>query len=560
MTNSIKTLVTLFILLISINHTFSQQIKLGEISKEDLLEKTYPSDSSANAAYLYKYRNTYIDGQSLVTEVHHIIKIYTKEGFDYATKKIKLSKNGSSRETVIGLKAFTYNLDNDEILKKQISKESVFKTEYHKRQNHYTFTMPDVKEGSIIEYKYRVNSPFFTNIDEYKFQHSIPVKKLYSKLYTPAFFKYKKKTKGFLSVYPKISNKRDARIGVNVNIHEYIMTNVPALKEEPFVDNIQNYKAGVEYELVAVYYTTHTKYYAQTWGDVAKSVNDFDTYKSEINKKSHFKNEIDNLIAGITNSEEKMIKIFDHVKSKIKWNEIDGIYTFNGLSKAYKTGLGNVGDINLNLVSMLRYAKLKANPILLSTKDNGIPILPTIDGLNYVICGVELNGEIIKLDAADKYSSSKILSTNVMNWQGKLIRTDDSYKDIYLTADKPSLTNTIMSVKIDPNGSLDGKIRTTYKDNNGHRFRENYAKTSNEDYLLEVENQNENIEISDYKIDNLENNDKSVVETYSYVKEEHIENIDNKMYLSPMLFLKRESNPFILEKRLFSIDFFFPVE
>lgn len=536
----------------------AQKIELGEISKEDLMEKSYPSDSSANAAYLYKYRNTYIDGRNLVTEVHHKIKIYNKEGFDYATKKLRLYKNGSSREAVLGLKAFTYNLVGNEIVKKPISKESIFKTEYHKRQNHYTFTMPDVKEGSIIEYKYRINSPFYTNIDEYKFQHSIPVRKLYSKLYTPAFFKYKKKTKGFLLVIPKNSFKRDARIGVNVNITEYEMSNVPALKDEPFVDNIENYKAGVEYELIAIKYTTHTKYYAQSWDDVAKSVNEYDTYKNQINKKSHYKDDIDNLVAGITNSEEKMIKIFDFVKSKIKWNKVEGIYTFNGLPKAYKTGLGNVSDINLNLISMLRYVGLKANPILLSTKDNGIPIFPTIDGLNYVICGVELNGKVIRLDAADKYSSSNILSTNVMNWQGKLIRTDDTYKDIYLTSGKLSLTITFMHVKIDPSGSLNGKIRTTYKDNSGHRFRENYAKTSNEDYLLELESQNENIEISDFKLDNLENNDKPIVESYSYVKDEHIESIEDKMYLSPMLFLKSESNPFVLEKRLFPIDFSFP--
>ena len=52
----------------------AQDVKLGEISKEDLSETKYANDSSAVAAYLYKYRNTYIDGTNLVTEIHHILK------------------------------------------------------------------------------------------------------------------------------------------------------------------------------------------------------------------------------------------------------------------------------------------------------------------------------------------------------------------------------------------------------------------------------------------------------------------------------------------------------
>lgn len=113
---------------------FSQKIKLGEITKEELQENQYSLDSSANAAFLYNYRSTYIDGQNLVTEVHHKIKIYNKEGLDYATKKIKLYKSGSSRESVNGLKAYTYNLINNEIVKNTLSKDAIFKTEYHKRQ------------------------------------------------------------------------------------------------------------------------------------------------------------------------------------------------------------------------------------------------------------------------------------------------------------------------------------------------------------------------------------------------------------------------------------------
>jgi len=548
----------LFLIIIYFQTGYSQDLKFGEISKETLEESIYPLDSSANAAYLFKYRNTYIDGVNLVTEVHHIIKIYNKDGFDFATKKISLYKNGGTRENISNLKAYTYNLLNAEIVKEKLAKESIFRTEYHKRLDHYTFTMPKVKEGSIIEYKYKITSPFFTNIDEYKFQHAIPVKKLYSKLYTPAFFKFNRKVKGFLQVIPKRSNKRDARIGAIVNITEYSLSDIPALEEEPFVDNIDNYRSGVEYELIAVYYSGYTKYYSQTWNDVAKSVNDYSTYKYELNKNSYYKKELEEVLAGVVTLEEKSKKIFDFVKSKVKWNDVDGISVYNGMPKAYKTGIGNVADINLMMVSMMRYAGLEANPILLSTRDNGIPVFPTINGLNYVICGVKLNNKIIKLDATSKYSAQDILPIRVMNWFGQLLNDNDTMDNIILAPTRPGLKSTMIDVKISSEGNIEGDIRNVYKNHNGLLFREYYSGMSKNDYLLEIENNNGNIEIEEHKVDNLEKISSPVTENYSFSKEEHIEIIDNKMYFSPLLFFKENKNPFVLEKRLFPIDFSFP--
>ena len=124
---SLLVLLTIF----TIQLTQAQKIKFGKVSKEALEEKLYPLDSSANAAYLYKKRNTYttvLAGSiELTTVVHGRIKIYNKEGFDWATKEIQLYKTShSNRERVIGLKAVTYNLQDGEIVKTKLEKSEVF--------------------------------------------------------------------------------------------------------------------------------------------------------------------------------------------------------------------------------------------------------------------------------------------------------------------------------------------------------------------------------------------------------------------------------------------------
>lgn len=539
---------------------FGQDRKFGKITKAELEEKFYPKDSSANAAYLYKYRNTYIEGDNLVTEIHNIIKFYNKTDLDLATKMIKLYKSGSSNERVSGLKAYTYNLANGKIVEEKLDKDAIYKSEYHKMQDRFTFTMPNVKEGSVIEYEYKIYSPFFANIEEYKFQHSVPVKQVYAKLYTPQFFKFNKKMKGYLPVYPKISNKTDHRLGAKVNITEYTLTDVPALKDEPFVDNIDNYRAGVEYELVAVHLGTHVKSYSQTWKDVAKTLNESDIFKKDINKSNYFDDDLDQIIGTVSGKKERLNLIYNHLKSRVKWNEIDGLYPFNGLSKAYKEGVGNVGVINLMLVSMLRYAGLKADPVILSTRDNGIPIFPTINGLNYIICAAEIDGKQILLDATDKYGSPGVLPSRVMNWHGKLIKPDNSYDMIGLTPKEKALKNTMIMATLTDDGSLTGKLKTHYTDNQALSFREKYALQSENDYLTELESENGNIEISDFEITGLDDLDQPVSETYAFGKEEALETIGGKYYLSPMLFLTTKSNPFKLDKREFPIDFAYPYE
>jgi hypothetical protein len=87
-----KKLVVVFLLLSQLS-LFAQNYKFGKVSKEELKEQFYPLDSTANAAYLYKYKKVSFnysgeEGWTLVTEVVERIKIYNKEGLNEATKQI----------------------------------------------------------------------------------------------------------------------------------------------------------------------------------------------------------------------------------------------------------------------------------------------------------------------------------------------------------------------------------------------------------------------------------------------------------------------------------------
>ena len=543
---------------------YAQDYEFDKVSLKELQEEFYPQDSSASAAILYKSRKTYFNSNlssvSLETEIHQRIKIYNNDGFDKASFTVNLYKSRSSRETLKKVKAYTYNLVDGKQEKTELEKDQIFKSEYSYNYNQVKFTMPNVKEGSVLEVKYTISSPFYYNIDEFKFQSDIPIKKLQAEIRTPEGFNFSPKTKGYIPFYPKRSSKRDNRLGMVVDILNYELANVPALKEESYVNNIDNYRAGVFFELVSVNIPGRvSKYYAQSWSDVAKTIGSENDYEKELDRTKSFDDDVDAIIAENTGQIDKMKAVFKYVKQHIKWNGIDGKYFFNGIKKALKEKKGNTADVNLTLVAMLRYAGLKANPVIISTKDNLIPFFPTVDRLNYVIAYVTIGEEEYFLDATDEFSDINLLPLKDYNWQGILV--DNTKMQWRLVSiDEPKIAESQYMVKIDLNddGSIEGTSNSRFKNHNAYKFRQAYKDQDMDAFISSREELFDNIEISNYEVTNAEDYETYISESFEFYKDEAVDFLDNKIYLQPLFFLKLTENPFKLEKREYPVDFGHP--
>ncbi len=547
----------------------AQDYKFGKVSKEELEEKFNPLDSSASATYLYKYRKSFFEYHSndggfvLITEVHERIKVYNKEGFEYATKEVRLHKSGNANEKFSGLKAYTYNLVNGKIEEEKLKKNGIFKTEVSKYTNSVKFTMPNIKEGSVVEYKYRVISPFIYNVDEFVFQEDIPINKLKARFEAPEFYNYKLNIKGYFAIRPVKERKWDnisiKDLEFENHISSYSLENIPALKEEPFVNNINNYRSGVKYELSFTKYpNSPIKYYSTTWEDVVKTIYKSSNFGTELNKSGYYDDDIDALVSGVSDPKRRIALIFNFVKSKVKWNKYYGKYTDKGVKKAYKDQVGNVAEINLMLTSMLRYVNLFANPVLVSTRGNGVPLFPTREGYDYVICSVKLDNSIILLDATSIYNSPNILPFNTLNWNGRVINKNGISSEISLYPKKKSANTVSLMVTLDENGDVEGVIRTNKTAHKALSYRKKYNGTDKEQFLETLENKYKGIEVSDFNVKNALDLSKPVVESYKFVKESQADIIGDKMYFSPLFFLRSLENPFKLEKREFPVDFGYP--
>ena len=584
-----KTIITTVLLLVALNLQ-AQNFKFGKVSKAELAEKVHPKDSSANAAVLFKRESIRFDyrqgdGFTQVRTIHERIKIYNKEGFNWATKKVRLyNASGQSSEDLYKLKAYTYNLVDGKVKDDKLKNEGIFEEELNKYWKVKSFTMPNIKEGCIIEFTYEISSPFKA-IDDLEFQYTIPINTLEVVVKTPEYFIYNKVLNPQTTYLPKIEETSSSRsesitstsvsngsgggrysdtsvsqLTINEKVIKVNETDIPALKDEPFIDNLGNYQAKLQMELTAIKFPNEPyKNLSNSWDAVTKTIYEADSFGNQIDKSGYYEDDIDALIADLSDNAQKAFVIYNHVKSKVKWNGYYGFSTDAGVRKAYKEGVGNVADINLMLVSMLRYAGITANPVLISTKSHGVPLFPTRKGFNYVICFVEDENVMSLLDATDENATFNTLPSRDLNWQGRVIRKNGSSTWIDLAPRKVSKDITGLNIKINSDLSAEGKVRSQKFDYMAKRYRDKYADASDETYIKALEKDKGDLVISNLNIEGKNDLLKPVKITYEYIMDNAVEEIGDKLYFSPLLFLSTQENPFKQDERKLPIDLVYPM-
>ncbi|RZJ66478.1 MAG: DUF3857 domain-containing protein [Flavobacterium sp.] len=540
---------------------FAQTREIGKVTIGELEQKRHDNDTSAVAAYLFKRTKVKYgrDGQGyieVITETQAKIKIYDKKGYDYANYEDYFFAFGGDKITV--KEAATYNLVDGKIEKTKMKSESEFETKVTKGLRSKKFTLPNVREGSIIEYRVIKRSGGISKLRDFYFQHEIPVDYAEYQVNLPERFKYNKIVSGHLK--PKLVENTAYIAGEGTQmVSVYSIEDVPALKEEEYVTNIDNFRSHVQCELSAVEDSYGiVRNVSSDWPLIVKAIYEDEDFGTQIEKTGYFEDDIKPILANAKTPSEKINAIFAFVQSRMSWNEYKGFTCDDGVKAAYKNKVGNAAEINLMLVSMLRYAGLEASPILVSTRENGISYFPSVMAFDYVICGVwDEKGQVL-LDATHKYSRPGILPERAINWFGRMVSKNGAYKDIELIPEKPSNEVITLLAALDKNGGMKGKLRNNFFDYNAMRYREKYSGLSKDLCAELTEKRFNGIQISDYEIKDRDDLTKPVEESYTFEHSNVADVMGDKMYFSPMLFLGLERNPFVQEERQYPVDFVFP--
>lgn len=564
----------------------AQEFKLGKVSVGELQEKSHPMDSTAVAAILFEkgivdFEYTQDDGFMMITEVTTRVKIYKKEGYEWANKAVSYYIGSNAKESLSFSDVVTYNLINGKIEKTKLKNDGEFDEKVNKYWGQKKVTLPNVSVGSVVEFKYVVRSSRFSELTDWSFQSSIPVNYSEFKTFIPEYFVYNPNIKG--SILPNITKEKSGKslsylykpkVIPGENLHKstsqekleftetrtvYIAENLPAMKEEAYVNNIANYTTSVSHELSVVKFPNQPYQTLSTdWPSVTKTIYDYDDFGPELNKTGYFEEDLKVVVDGLSSAEEKILAIFNYVKESVKWNDYYGYSCNDGVKKAYKDKTGNVAEINLMLTAMLRHVGLTANPVLVSTRSNGIAFFPNRTAFNYVIAAVETSSGLVLLDATDPFSTPNVLPLRALNWVGRLIRKDGTSTEVDLMPKAASNDAVMMNYEISANGLVSGKLKRQRTDYNAIIFRGNIRNVKEDVYLEKLENENDKIEISDYSRTNEKDLKLPILENFAFSGSNFSEIIGGSIYVNPMLFFTVTQNPFKQENREYPVDYGFP--
>ncbi|MFD2248310.1 DUF3857 domain-containing protein [Pontibacter ruber] len=562
--------------------------KFGKVEESELTMHAYDKDTSAAAVVLSDYGYsyfTYHDGFKVNFERHTRIKILKKSGYDWANVTIPFYQKNGDKERISNIKGFTYNLEGGKMVKHKL--ESSSQHDEQRSENWYSkkFTMPNVKEGSVIEYSYTISSDFLYNLREWEFQTTIPVVWSEYKAYIPEYFEYKQQQQGYLpfdvatvekgkerylvtwssEITPGINGGRtsggSSQIEANSETFRWVVKEAPALRPEVYITTLSDYQSKIEFELQRVRYPNKLpQVMTGNWDDINRDLLQAERFGAQLNRKGFFKNEVAAIKAKHTSPEQQMAALHELVKNTVKWNGKYDIYTNGSLSKAFESRTGSAAEVNLLLTSMLQEAGLTAAPVLVSTREHGRPPLwsPMLQKFNYVLAHVTVGDKEYLLDATDPLLPAGMLPVRCLNGQGRLI-AKENHRWVDL---KPSAMYTKLfsgELNINEKGEMTGRA---FESNGGYiglQLRNAIKEDGLQKYAEKISKEIGNLKYTKPEFVNVDNLAKPVDIKYTLTSDGNGQ-ANDVIYLNPMMGQGKKENPFKLEKRAYPVDLGAPID
>ncbi|WP_426480282.1 transglutaminase domain-containing protein [Chryseobacterium sp. R2ACT005] len=525
----------------------------ADLSKaKSLLDENAPAEILYKSAYFMVDANT----GNLHKRYYYRVKIYDKDkAEDWLNLEIPIYNVGTNRESLGKFKAFTYNLENGNTVPVKVEKSSQYRSKENKYVTLTKFAFPSVKNGSVLEYQYEIVSPFRFMIPEVLIESDTPSLNTEYVFDTPINMSYNVNYTGGLS--PKYREMEERNLyGAQYKTFRFAYENLKGFKTEKFVRNDRNFRTKISAELNSTNFG-ELKLYSSSWDQIGKRLYESDDFGGELKRTKLAK---ENMPAGVSEMKtdlEKANAIFSYVQKTFTWNKDKGIYTEDGIKKLLETKVGNAAEINLFLVMMLREAGLKADPLVISTVENGLINLvsPNISNMNFVLAAINIDKQLHIYDATSKQSSLDEIPLKNWNQYGILV-TKEKALQIQMSNVKSSNTFLTVNGKINDDGSISG----TYSDRDTGAYAM-YVKDSYDDNAEKYKKQykeNFSMDFTDINSKVLENGDFESSMKFSSMN--LIDRVGKKMIINPMLFLNKSSNEFDqTEARQYPIDFGSPI-
>lgn len=564
--------------LCSVMNVSAQRPDFPTVSIHDVTMTRYGGDTAASAVVLREFGEAMIkngDDYNLIFKYRVRIKILKKEGLRQANIEIPLYKQDDRKfERLLDLQAFTYNLEEGEIREYALDSRHVFRENRTKYLDVRKLAMPNVRVGSVIDIAYTMETPFIFNFRTWEFQSDLP--KMESEFWAriPGVYRYNITLRGYLPLTKNETTIEKDCLGTATGpmsggfsadcaLMKFRMDNIPAFVEEEYMTATKNFLAAIHFELAEIRYPDgRVDRVTREWKDAEHELRQDNRFGVQLKRGKEIGEEVRKLVAEEGDEYSKAIQVYNYIRESFLWNDTFGKYSEYGIRKAFDEKRGNVGDINLALIAAMRFAGLDAEPVILSTRENGmvIELHPVLSQFNYVVAKVNMGDKFYLADATEKFLPFGFLPERCLNGKGRVIGERDSYW-IDLTPADSRRTSSILSLTLGPDGTMRGTMRTTFTGYDAIDTREEIAgHPTVDDYVSDLQAGLPGIVIKQFEIANLDVLDKPVTRKLE-VEMAAFDDLESDHFLfNPFMLDRWKKNPFKSAERFYPVDFGVPLE
>lgn len=544
------------ILFISFNSVTEAQDNFpsyGKIDIADLQLQDCSFDPGAEAMILLdigEIEFTYINNIGWVSETKYRTRVKILKEKGTGMGEIKLSyyaKNG--REGISNISGISYNLDaNGNIEESKLDGGNIYNKAIDKEFSSISFALPNVKKGTVFEYKYKKTRKSYSYIPSWNFQQSTPVRYSAYNVIIPEYFQFTLMATKRQEMEKKVSK------GINEGLW-YIMRNIKGLKDEPFSSGRIDYLQRIDFQLSNINAPGYYEEVRTTWAKIIHELQEDEEFGLALKKNLRGVDDILTTVTAMPKTSERIRAIYNYVQRNMQWNNEYNIYSDKGIKEAWDKKNANITDINFILINLLKEAGIAAKPLLVSTKDHGMvsPLYPFLMRFNAVLAYVKDEDVEYIMNAADKYNPYNLVPYDVINTNALVVDKSVETLVTLIGTDKYAY-NVFLTCSVESDGKIAGQA-TLKSSGYARNIR---MSTFKKDKLKEMIEDNEGITI---KADSFSvNNQEDELLPFEQVLQfsGNIQEGGGYFFLPYNLFTGLGKNPFIEENRVMTVDFNFP--
>lgn len=538
--------------------------EFGKVTQYEMAMKEHEKDPDADAVVLYNqgeyyYQGNYEEGRFYLYMKRQVkIKILKQSGVQYANFEIPLFSGNSDWEKVEDIHGTTYNIDQG-FSQTALGGKNIFEEKVNDNVRLKKITFSDVRPGSVIELSYTIVTPYFFNMRKWYFQERIPVVFSSLKYRAIPYYEYAYIMKGAnkLDVFTSnvsTGNNQFRNLSYREAIYDFGMNDVSAFRDEDYISSEDDYRININFQLSKYHHPQGgSKEIMTTWPAMCDEFlkNDyFGKYMKNVEKQAP------QILSGVAlegkTAEEKIEIIAGFVKSKYTWNGIFGKFADVELKDFLKQQSGNVGNINLLLAALLKAHGIEANPVILSTRGNGVVSFshPFQQFFNYVITVVQIGDKVMLLDATEPLLYYSVLPERCMNVNGLVVKPK-SEEWILIQQKTSSMLQKNLKIEVIPEKNT-VRADVMYLSTGPDAYRLRSAYSGKPDNLVEYLKKRENIDAKEINVS--ETNGLNKPFTFLFQLQNLVDNNSGKLFIHPFCSLNLSKNPFRQSKRTLPID------